>query len=200
VETAVRDSAVEPVGNLLELVAINMGDEVLEIGCGVGRIGRELAPHCSRWTGADVSGNMLACASKRLRELNNVKLVKLQGFGLEGFATNSFDVIYSTNVFAHLDEVDRWRYVEDSLRVLRPAGRLFIDNVDLESEDGWSAFAEGAKSAHQTEFSPYLPRFSTTAEMMTYAKRAGFERVQSYQRPPLLVVTAIKPSQNECTE
>src|SRR4051812_45259376 len=39
--------------------AISTGDVVLEIGCGVGRVGKHMATHCARWIGADVSGRML---------------------------------------------------------------------------------------------------------------------------------------------
>lgn len=194
VESMVRLSAMESINNLLELAAVSSRDEVLEIGCGVGRIGFGLAPHCRMWTGADISGNMLACASDRLRELGNVRLVRLHGDDLDELVSGSFDVVYSTNMFAHLDEMDRWRYVEEAFRVLRLNGRLFIDNVDLESDAGWSMFAEGAKSSQHLERPPYIPRFSTAAELMTYALRAGFARVQSHRRPPLLIVTAIKPS------
>jgi SAM-dependent methyltransferase len=194
VEIEVRSSAAEPVKNLLELAMINSHDEVLEIGCGVGRIGFELAPKCRAWTGVDMSANMLACASERLRDLKNVKLVRLPACGLAEFASGSFDVVYSTNMFAHLDEMDRWRYVEDGFRILRPKGRLFIDNVDLESDAGWAAFAEGAKSWQQLERPAYQPRFSSASELMAYALRAGFDRVQSHRRSPLVIVTGIKPS------
>jgi cyclopropane fatty-acyl-phospholipid synthase-like methyltransferase len=34
-------------------------DRVLELGCGVGRIGRELSPHCGAWVGTDISENMI---------------------------------------------------------------------------------------------------------------------------------------------
>ena len=192
-ETELRASATEPINNLVEMVMINSQDDVLEIGCGVGRIGFELAPKCRSWTGVDMSANMLACASERLRQLNNVRLVKLAAPGLEYFPSASFDVVYSTNVFAHLDEIDRWHYVQDGFRVLRPYGRLFIDNVDLESDAGWSAFAEGAKRLQDSQRSAYQPRFSSATELMTYALRAGFDRVRSYRRPPLVIVTGIKP-------
>jgi SAM-dependent methyltransferase len=194
VESEVRRSAAEPINNLLELAAVNSRDEVLEIGCGVGRIGRELASHCRAWTGADISRNMLACASERLRGLSNIRLVRLQGNGLDEFPSGSFDVVYSTNMFTHLDEIDRWRYVEEGFRVLRPNGRLFIDNADLESDAGWSMFVERSKSSQDLERPPYESSLSTAVELMTYALRAGFEQVNSHRRSPLVIVTASKPN------
>src|SRR5688572_31476417 len=38
------------------------GDRVFELGCGVGRIGRELAGDVARWHGLDISENMLGVA------------------------------------------------------------------------------------------------------------------------------------------
>lgn len=54
---------------------------MLEIGCGVGRIGLELALRCRFWTGVDISANMLAVASERLSGLKNVRLTKLAAHG-----------------------------------------------------------------------------------------------------------------------
>jgi ubiquinone/menaquinone biosynthesis C-methylase UbiE len=192
-EGELQRSVVNPLENL-QLVSIGAHDDVLEIGCGVGRIGLALAPHCRSWTGADVSANMLNCASERLRRLSNVRLVQLGGEGLRGFSANSFNVVYSTNVFAHLDEIDRWGYVEEAFRVLRPGGRIYIDNIDIESDAGWAMFANDAKRYQSSELPPYAPRFSTTAELSAYITRAGFKQVQSHHRPPLVIVTGIKDS------
>src|SRR5216684_3801029 len=82
-ESAVRCSAQTPVKNLIELAGVRPDDDILEFGCGVARVGLELAPRCRSWTGADLSGNMLATAAERLRGLNNVRLVKLQQVGLD---------------------------------------------------------------------------------------------------------------------
>jgi ubiquinone/menaquinone biosynthesis C-methylase UbiE len=199
-EDGVRNSASVPIKNLRELAAVNAQDDLLEIGCGVGRIGFGLAPCCRTWTGADMSANMLGFASERLRDRSNVRLVQLRQVGLNELESNSFDLVYSTNVFAHLDEMDRWRYVADALRVLRPAGRLFIDNMDLESDLGWQAFAQGANSSQQLERPPYTPRLSTAAELTTYALRAGFEQVQRHNRPPLVIITAVKPRRPALSE
>src|SRR6266478_6508306 len=153
-ERSLCSSAEIPVKNLIELADMRPQDDVLEFGCGVARIGLELAPRCRTWTGADVSTNMLA----------------------------------------HLDEMDRWRYVKDAFRVLRPGGRLCIDNVDIESEEGWGAFSRDAESWQEAERPPYFPTPSTAAELTTYALRAGFGQVQAHTRKPLVILTAVKPT------
>src|SRR5262249_14409723 len=132
-EDKVRLSAQRPVSNITELAGINVNDDVLEIGCGVARIGLELAPRCKQWTGIDISTNMLACAADRLASLSNVRLVRLAATNLDPFSDNSFDLVYLTNMFDHLDEMDRYKYIVDAFRVLRPNGRLYVDNTDLES-------------------------------------------------------------------
>jgi ubiquinone/menaquinone biosynthesis C-methylase UbiE len=192
-EAELRRSAAECIRNLLELALVGTEDEVLEIGCGVGRIGLELAPHCHTWTGADISANMLAHASDRLRGVDNVRLLQLHDIGLAELSSGSFHVVYVTNMLLHLDEIDRWRYVQETFRVLRPGGRIFVDNFDLASDAGWAMFANDAKRFQDLERPPYMPRFSTAEELMAYAVRAGFERVQSHPRPPLVIVTGIKP-------
>ena len=192
-EDALRRSAVRPVRNILELTGLGSQDEVLEIGCGVGRIGLELAPRCRFWTGVDISANMLAVALERLSGLKNARLLKLAAVGLEQFEAETFDITYSTNMFDHLDEMDRWLYVKDAFRVLRPGGRLFIDNTDLESDAGWAPFARDASST-AVERPPYMPKPATSSEYATYARRAGFVQIQVHQRSPLLILTAIKPA------
>jgi len=156
-ETAVRRSAQTPLKNLIELAGVRPQDDILEFGCGVARLGLELASRCRSWTGADLSANMLATAAERLRGADNVRLVKLQQIGLDQLETSCFDLVYSTNMLAHVDQMDRWRYVKGSFRVLRPGGRLCIDNVDLESEEVWGAFARGTESYRGLERPPYNP-------------------------------------------
>ena len=51
-ETGVSSSVQGCLRNLLELAKISKTDEVLEIGCGVGRVGCELAAHCKNWPAA----------------------------------------------------------------------------------------------------------------------------------------------------
>lgn len=37
-----------------------------------------------------------------------------------------------------------------------------------------------------------LPRFSTASELMSYARRAGFQEITAHPDPPLVIVTGIR--------
>ena len=192
-ESKVRLSAQGPVNSITELAGIEVTDDVLEIGCGVARIGLELAPRCKQWTGVDISMNMLACAADRLAGLRNVRLVHLPAANLDPLSDNSFDLVYLTNMFDHLDEMDRYKYIVDAFRVLRTNGRLYVDNTDLESDVGWASFANGVATLQSFERPAYQPTPATAAELITYASRAGFMEIRAHHRSPLVILTAIKP-------
>ncbi len=193
-EEEFRRSAATTIANLRELANIQQSDRVLEVGCGVGRIGEALSPHCLIWTGADVSTKMLGYASERLKGLANVRLVQLRRVGLSEFENGAFDVVYFTNMLMHVDAMDQWQYAKDSFRVLRPGGRIFLDIIDIESEAGWEKFTHDAGRYKHLERPPYIPQFSTASELQIYLHRAGFQNVQVHRRAPLVIVTGTKSS------
>ena len=129
---------------------------------------------------------------RNMSHLHNVRFVKLNNVSLSEFGENSFDLVYSVNVFAHLDEMDRWSYIQEAIRVLRPGGRVYVDNIDLESDLGWHMFADSARRYRTIERPPYMPRFSTAAELSAYAIRAGFQHVAAHWRSPLVIVIGAK--------
>ena len=53
---------------------------------------------------------------------------------------NQSDLVYCRLSSMHLDQWDRYSYVVEGFRILRPGGRLFIDNVNLCSDEGWDVF------------------------------------------------------------
>ena len=183
--------------NLTALSVVSLKDDVLEIGCGAGRIGAALAPRCRSWVGADISARMLARARDRLGKVPNARLVQLSNVSLVQFKEKSFDVVYCTSVFGHLDEMDRWRYVEEALRVLRPGGRILLDNIDVESDAGWQAFLKQSRQYQDIERPPFMPRFSTAAELKNYISRAGFNGVRVTRQGSLIVVTATKEAASD---
>ena len=166
----------------LELLRITVGihptDTFLEIGCGVGRVGRQLAPLVHRWIGTDVSTNMLIHAAARLHGQTNIELVPISGFDLQPIPDASVDAVYCTVVFMHLEEWDRYAYVKEAYRVLKPGGRFFCDNANLESEAGWGVFLASA-AIPPAQRPPHMSRCSTVPELTCYLKKAGFQNVQT---------------------
>jgi SAM-dependent methyltransferase len=192
-EAQFEQSAATTLGVLDRLVGPRSEDVVLEIGCGIGRVGRVLAPRCRRWIGADISGAMLGHAARRMAGLDNVTFVELAEVGLAGVTNDSIDLVYCTVVFMHLYEWDRYRYVQEAFRVLRPGGRCYFDNIDITSSHGWKVFLDSA-SYPAAERPAYLPMTSSADELRTFAARAGFDRVTVHQWDDAWVaVTATKP-------
>jgi SAM-dependent methyltransferase len=161
---------------LERLVGINSDDVVLEIGCGIGRVGEEIAPLCREWIGCDVSPAMLEYARDRLSDRSNVRLVEVSGFDLAPILSSSVDLVYSTVVFMHLDEWDRYAYIREARRVLRPGGRVYVDNFTLTSDAGWKIF-EDVCQAFPRRRPPHISKSSTPQEIEAYLLRAGFEAI-----------------------
>jgi len=179
---------------LRSFVAIQPTDVVLEIGCGVGRVGRALAPHCKTWIGTDISGNMVAHARRRLQDLPNVQVLELSGASLKEVPDESVDVVYSTVVFMHLYEWDRCRYVYEAYRVLRPGGRIFYDNVDVASAHGKRMFDE-ALTVDPRHRPAYMSMTSSGDELEAYARWAGFENISVHRwHDAWVAVSAVKAS------
>jgi len=176
---------------LARTVGIRAGDTFLEIGCGVGRVGKMLAPICRAWIGCDVAGNMLEHTRRRLAAFPNVTVVEISGYDLKPIPDQSVDVVYCTIVFMHLDEWDRYNYVLEAFRVLRPGGRMFIDNFSLCSDEGWAVFETHRQFAPDQRPS-HISKSSTPQELETYLRRAGFVDVQGESQASIVRYWAIK--------
>ena len=161
---------------LEETVGIKPEDVVLEIGCGVGRVGTVVAPVCGKWIGCDVSANMIAHSRRRLRAHANIELVETSGYDLAQISDRSVDVVYCTVVFMHLDEWDRYSYVLEAHRVLHPGGRIFVDNFNLLSDEGWKVF-ESSRAIPAAARPPQIGKASTPQEIEVYLRRAGFREI-----------------------
>ena len=167
--------------DILEKYAgIKSSDVALEIGCGVGRVGKVLSKRVTTWIGTDISRNMLAYAAERLKGLDNCELKELGTVGLKEISDQSVDLVYCTVVFMHLHEWDRYKYVAEAHRVLKPGGRLYCDNVDITSSLGWKMFADAATYPPK-ERPSYLPMLSSADELRVYGTKAGFASVRIEQ-------------------
>lgn len=167
---------------LRETTGIRGDDVFLEIGCGVGRVGRVLAPLVREWIGCDVSPNMVELARRRLIGLENARLQEISGYDLQPIPDASVDVVYTTVVFMHLEEWDRYTYVLEAMRVLKPGGRFYCDNADIASDAGWAMFEESRKISPKAR-PPQISKCSSVPEIQAFLTRAGFIDVNVATRP-----------------
>jgi ubiquinone/menaquinone biosynthesis C-methylase UbiE len=111
----------------LDLVSLQPGESVLDIGCGTGTLAiaakRRVGPG-GRVYGIDASREMLARARKKA-EKAGVDVVFERGI-VEAlpFQHAQFDVVLSTVMLHHLGRVTRQRCAEEVRRVLKPGGRV----------------------------------------------------------------------------
>lgn len=178
-------------------LALEPHDRVLELGCGVGRIGRELAPKVAHWEGTDISANMLGVARERLQDFANIGLTELKRTSLEALPSASFSKAYCVAVFIHMDKEDFFLYLEELARVLEPGGLVFFDTWNLASEVGWRRFAlevgqhRNADPGQRKDVA--RNQFSTPEEVRFFAQRAGFEPLAMFSDSPWVQTVAIKP-------
>jgi len=172
-------------------------DRVLELGCGVGRIGLQIAPKVARWEGADISANMLEVARSRLAAQTNVAFNELKRSRLDGIADASFDKAYSVAVFIHMDKEDFFLYIEELARVLKPGGLLYFDTWNLASPVGWRRFmleVEQHRNADPSQRKDVARnQFSTPEEVRAFLEHAGFETLLTMSDSPWVQTVALKP-------
>lgn len=97
--------------------------EVVDIGCGIGRMDEFVAPHVASLCGVDVSGEMVRKATARLRHLPNVRFVEGDGFSLP-LPDQSVGLVFSHIVLQHTPRHVTRSYLADAWRVLRPGGHF----------------------------------------------------------------------------
>jgi SAM-dependent methyltransferase len=103
--------------------ALRPTDDVVEIGCGVGRMTHIIARRTETVRALDVSPRMLELARERWAELENVRWVLGDGVSLAGIDDASADACLSHVVFQHIpDPAVTLGYVREIGRVLRPGG------------------------------------------------------------------------------
>lgn len=101
-------------------------DIVVEIGCGVGRLTRAIAPEVGEVFAFDLSAEMLAIARSSV-EAANASFRRAETPALAEIADGSADAFVAYCVFQHLPDLGVLRaYLNTAARVLKPGGRLIF--------------------------------------------------------------------------
>jgi SAM-dependent methyltransferase len=175
-------------------IDLNDSDSVLELGCGVGRIGRELAPRCNHWTGVDISSKMIAHARERLAHLENIDFHELRRSDLEALGDGSISKAYSVAVLCHMDKEDLYLYLKDLWRVVRPGGLIYVETWNLAHPIGWKRWEYEVNNWNRSDQKQRKDvarnQFCTPDEFQLYVRHAGFTPLACYADSPWVQVIA----------
>jgi SAM-dependent methyltransferase len=142
----------EVVARMREWGLLGGSRDMIEIGCGIGRLSLALAPEMAIVVGLDVSGEMIAEARRRGKGVANASFRQTPGRDLSGIADQSIDLVLAADTFPYLVAAGQGlagRHVEEAARVLRPGGVLLVLNysyrgdADLDRRDFRQAAAAG---------------------------------------------------------
>ncbi len=128
------------------------GADVLDLGCGIGRVSAALAPHCASVLAIDVSAGMVAEASRRLAALPHVVVRRTGGEDLDWLGAGTLDLVLAVDSFPYIVQAGggtALRHVRGAMRALRPGGALCVLNLSYR-EDMGADRAEAAEWAAET--------------------------------------------------
>jgi trans-aconitate methyltransferase len=106
--------------SLLELLAAQPGERILDLGCGTGQLTAEIAHSGAQVVGLDNSADMLESARKNFPELTFVL-----GHAARFDFSQPFDAVFSNAVLHWVKDADG--AVASSARALRPGGRFVAE-------------------------------------------------------------------------
>lgn len=137
------------------------GKDVLEVGCGTGLLLERVAQVARSAKGIDLSPGMLEQARQRGLDV-------MEGCATElPFEAESFDVVYSFKVLAHVEDIET--ALAECARVVRPGGKLFLEFYNPRSLRYLARRLGGAKKISQE-----------TRESAVYTRWDAPEAVEAY--------------------
>ncbi len=195
-EATLRRTGGEMAERLRNALLLDRDKRVLEVGCGVARVGRELAPLVGQWHGVDISGPILRTARQRTVHLPNAHFHELDRPALP-FEDAAFDRAYSHLVLFHLDKEELFQYLNEISRVLVPGGLVYFDTWNLLHPEGWNRFMwELDHHRHKRVKPAHRNQFATPEEIRLYTEKAGLAPLHMLSDSFWIQTIAAKPGPN----
>lgn len=127
----------EIAGRLADWGVLKADRQVLDVGCGTGRLEAALASRVRQVVGVDISSKMLDAARRRCAAWPNVHFVQVSGRDLAPIASASSDLVLAVDCFPYLVQSGAGlveRHFGEAARVLRPGGDLVIANFSYRGD------------------------------------------------------------------
>jgi len=168
------------VQELISQANIERAHSVLDVGCGTGTLIVMLKRQylAVQVVGLDPDSKALQRARKKVGRAG-VSVQLDQGFADElPYGEQSFDRVFSSFMFHHLDEEERERTSREVLRVLKPGGSFHL--LDFVSNETSHGFFERLFAGHA------LMKTNTNERILQLITRAGFTNVMKVKERSML--------------
>lgn len=123
----------------LRTLGLQPGHNVIDVGCGSGRLAVKLAPYLKgKYIGTDILPELTAYACKICgREDWEFRTTSGCGIPAPGGCA---DLVCFFSVFTHLLHEDIYKYLVEAKRVLRPGGTIVFSYLDFAVPSHWTMF------------------------------------------------------------
>lgn len=161
------DSAVYP-----ELIKRYFGTDVLELGCGSGRLSIPLAQNGCNVTGIEYEKDMISLLLSK--DYPNERLSVIRGDARDFNIGKKFDVVLLACNFLNMfiDPYDVLKILISSKRHLKPGGAIIIDSslpdlTSMAEENGMTFVSEFKTSRGTTLRDTFTPRYDFVSQLET---------------------------------
>jgi len=148
--------------------------QVLDFGCGVGRLTLAWTLHAQHVTGVDISQPMIEKGRQIMAEQKNVRLELNQTDNLSMFRDGQFDLVFSHIVLQHIPWKYAQTYLREFARICKPGGwvafqlpsrshrsqllprirRWIIDHLPFGLDMAWRRWRRGSSVLFNMHFTP----------------------------------------------
>ncbi len=191
----------------IEILAIPPKSKVLDLGCGNGRATEILSKNGNKYTGLDISEDLIGFARERHPEVKY-----FVGDLLDApFPSKSFDYVISLATLHHIPSAEkRLQALKEIYRLLTPGGTTLITVWYFWNDPGFEKFLE--KEPNEMDFGDFLKPWKDSQgkvlveryfhawkedEIAEFFKKAGFTGIKitkADDKKNNLIVVAKKPS------
>lgn len=150
---------------------------VLDVGCGTGVYVEDALRRGLDAEGVEPADAMFDIATKRLP----AGRIKRGTVSLLPYPDQTFDLVYSIEVFRYLNHQDNIDGLKEVLRVLKPGGVYFGTYVNRFALDGFHLYYRGKQAWYRAAGRkvPYHTEFETPASIDSMLRAVGFSEVET---------------------
>ena len=180
-EAGWRDQLEPAQSRMLDMVALQPGERVLDVACGTGLVSFRMAAavgECGSVVGTDLSGEMVeaACRHANQREVDNARFERADAEALP-FVDATFDAAVCGLGLVYVP--DPVRALGEMRRVLKPGGRAAVAVWGARRNCGWAEIFPITDARVASEVCPMFFQLGTGDMLARAFEAAGFTDIRA---------------------